>query len=79
MHNTWEACSRKWYDYDEAMHIWDTMEYINKRLKLQLKMDWMMEKDAIDYVKDVCKFMTSPSSCSDCITHRPATMTCLCK
>jgi len=77
-HNTWEACSRKWYDYDEAMLKRDKEEYTARRLgrtpwrfgHKTRRLDRMMEKDPINFVMDARENMVAPLRCGEWIQNR---------
>jgi len=69
-HNTWDACSRKWYDYDKGIHLREDEDSIVRRLWGNRNQKIFSTKDPVDFVRNARQYMVAPHKCSEWIHKR---------
>jgi len=69
-HNTYDACSRKWYDYDKGIHLREDEGGIFRRLLGNRQRKLFSTKDPMDFVRNARQYMVAPHLCTDWIERR---------
>jgi len=73
-HNTWNACSRRWFDYDKGAQIRDPDTGLIRKLfggdAKKKKKNRRLDRTPIDYVRHAREHMVAPLVCQDWIERR---------